>query len=831
MKPKSPWFDSSCINAKRELNRLAKKYGKSPKGKELRDLYYAKRKEYRKLIKKKKEVFFDELSKDIEEGNNIHWGRFKKLKNTVAKGSGLDVFDMANFCKFFENLYGKPSLSQERIAELTSTMTRDQDDTHDNLTELLNKDISPEELDEGIKSLKRGKAVSEDLIANEFLTSSSTITRQTVCHLFNECMRLGVYPWNTSLVTPLHKKGSIYDPNNYRAIAVASNMGKLFAGILLQRLITFRSQCCPDTSNQLGFCKNAQTSDHILTLTTCVSKYVQHKKARLYTCFVDYAKAFDTVCREALLFKLWKFGIRGRFFDCLAHMYSNSTAKVKLLSKLSAKIDIVCGTEQGHPMSPELFKCYIHELSESLSSMSGIDVPQLNGECVSHLLWADDLVLMALNPQSLQRMLNTLEAYCLEWGLTVNISKTAVMVFNKSGRLLKDSTGFSYGDMCIPSVREYCYLGITFSLTGSLLTAQQKLRQKGLRSYFSLKSMLDIRSLRKTTVFKLFDALICPVVTYGCQIWLPETWFVRDLLEPRTNSTSRLERIAKDPLEKLHVTFLKWSMGVSKKTSNAAVWGDCGRYPLAAEMSKQVYSYFDRLSALDRDNSPSLVRHAFKEQQTLNLSWYSRLTKTREILQNRISGRLLFPSQVRTELRSDFVRSWNEERVHNKKLGFYNTIKDTFETEVYLSISLTYDEGKRVAQFRTSSHKYNVETGRHGPKREKLINRLCRCCSTSSDDTLHGLTELPFFYPIIEDELHVLRTCPLYDDFRHKLSDGVKTNIFSDVKSLFSTATQLRETARFLSKSHRRRFPPNDEVLKPKHTAANPTPTSSTTRT
>ena len=37
-------------------------------------------------------------------------------------------------------------------------------------------------------------------------------------------------------------------------------------------------------------------------------------------CFVDFQKAFDTVSREALLYKLSLLGIGGRLFDCLANM-------------------------------------------------------------------------------------------------------------------------------------------------------------------------------------------------------------------------------------------------------------------------------------------------------------------------------------------------------------------------------------------------------------------------------------------------------------------------------------------------------------------------------
>ena len=99
-------------------------------------------------------------------------------------------------------------------------------------------------------------------------------------------------------------------------------------------------------------------------------------------------------------------------------------------------------------------------------------------------------------------MLDVLFEYCNDWGLTVNTSKTVIVVFNKSGRQLKESKTFKLGNTVIPSTREYCYIGVTFSLNGSLKMAQEKLKQKALRSYFSLKKLLDIRGLRKTVLFQ-----------------------------------------------------------------------------------------------------------------------------------------------------------------------------------------------------------------------------------------------------------------------------------------------------------------------------------------
>ena len=820
MKPKSPWFDSECILGKRKLNVLARRYGKTPHCQIIREEYYCHRKSYRKLVKRKKDKFFADLTRDIESGKNITWDKLKKLKKAKGSETSLDVYDMQNFCDFFEKLYSKSSLTKDQMAKFrTATDVADPNDakTQDELELELDNEITIEELEVCIKNLKRGKAVSEDLISNEFIKASGILAKNCIRNLFNECLRLGIYPWTTSLVTPLHKKGSVYDPNNYRAIAVASNVGKLFAGILLQRLIKFRSSKAPDSPNQLGFRKNAQTCDHVLTLTTCIRKYTGQAGGRLHTCFVDYAKAFDTVCREALLFKLWELGIKGNFFKCMNFMYSHSTAKIKLLKKVSRAITISTGTEQGHPMSPELFKCYLHALSEELNDACDPRVPVLNGKRVSHLLWADDLVLMALDGASLQILLDILLSYCLEWGLSVNISKTAVMVFSKSGRLLKESEIFTYGELRIPSVREYCYLGITFSLNGSLKRAQEKLRQKATRSYFALKRLLDLNSLKVSTVLKLFDTLILPIVTYGCQVWLTETALITNTVTNQQLQKGTLATAALDHPEKLHLSFMKWSLGVGKRTSNAAIYGDTGRVPVAVMVLKQVYSYYDRLRLMDIQNSDTLVRHAFAEQKLLQLPWYSKLTDLRQKLSNNTTHTDLYPSQLREQLKTKFIASWEDERKLNKKLSFYNKIKTSFGRENYVDINMGREETRRLAQLRASAHGYAVETGRHGTKRTSILNRLCPSCTTSEQETILIISELPFFDPIIEDEEHVLLDCPKYAEIRYKLAPGLKSAVHAkDVNTMFTCTNITRSVARYVSRCHNERFPKDDSHKEPK---------------
>ena len=114
---------------------------------------------------------------------------------------------------------------------------------------------------------------------------------------------------------------------------------------------------------------------------------------------------------------------------------------------------------------------------------------------------------------------------------------------------------------------------------------------------------------------------------------------------------------------------------------------------------------------------------------------------------------------------------------------------------------------KHLARLRTSSHRFNIETGRYATNRHSILSRICRNCSCDDWHTVELMAELPMFNPIVEDELHILRTCTLYEDLRQRLSDEAKSFIFSDPGYLFRSNLLIKEIARFLKKIDQRRFP------------------------
>ena len=235
----------------------------------------------------------------------------------------------------------------------------------------------------------------------------------------------------------------------------------------------------------------------------------------LYSSFIDYRKAFDRVCREALIYKLSNIGIKGPFFECTRNMYSTC---IKLINKVSAAINIAVGTEQGHPMSPELFKIFINDLLAELDKEPlRTTVPNLDGLRVSHLLWADDLILLANDVESLQRLLNILGEYITTWELEANMDETNVMIFNTPGKLLKDSYLFTLNGKRITQARNYCYLGVQFLLNGSFKEAIKLLAKKSIRAVCQLKILINKITLSPHSLFSLFDALIKPIAGYASQ--------------------------------------------------------------------------------------------------------------------------------------------------------------------------------------------------------------------------------------------------------------------------------------------------------------------------
>ena len=146
------------------------------------------------------------------------------------------------------------------------------------------------------------------------------------------------------------------------------------------------------------------------------------------------------------------------------------------------------GVRQGCVLSTTLFNLFLADLQPILDRY-GENIKINETVDTSCLLWADDILILSETTDGLQQKLNALQGYCDMNKLSVNTKKTQCMIFNKTGRLLKNHL-FTYKNTKLECVREYKYLGFLVTPSGEVRSGLKDLRKRGLKALMKMKSTL-----------------------------------------------------------------------------------------------------------------------------------------------------------------------------------------------------------------------------------------------------------------------------------------------------------------------------------------------------
>ena len=563
---------------------------------------------------------------------------------------------------------------------------------------------------------------------------------EVVNKLFNALLKnpVSIDKWKISMISPVHKTGSKINPDNYRAISLLSCFSKFFFAILNLRLTKFAIEQKIFSRSQLGFLSGCRTSDALLILHNLIDFYCKKKNQYIFGCFVDFQKAFDSVPRHLIFQKLLNHNINGKFYDCLVSMYTQDTACIKIGDTITAPFSTNQGVRQGCILSPTLFNIFLSDLQDITEKENCDPVEMHEGMNLGCLIWADDLLLLSKSEAGLKNMLTALNSYTIKNGMTLNIKKTKVMIFNKGGRHIRRDIHF--GNNKIETTRQYKYLGFMVTPSGEITTGLKDLKDRALRAFMKLKNKLGITFRKHPFVsLKLFKTLVEPILLYASDFW-------GILKLPQNN-----------PIENVFLSFCKQLLGVQKQTTNIGVLFELGQIPLSLLAQKNSIKNWVRIVTKTKCNDN--VIKSYENAALKKLTWSTRIENTL----SEIGMREQFMVKDKNTHSKAFQRlkdifhqgSFSEIQREGSKLRTYRLLKTSLGYEQYLSEIHNVEQRTALTKLRLSNHPLMIEKGRH-----LKIERNARFC--------------PFCPNKVEDEKHFLLECKPFSSIRIELFDKTR---------------------------------------------------------
>ena len=426
-------------------------------------------------------------------------------------------------------------------------------------------------------------------------------------------------------------------------------------------------------------------------------------------------------------------------------MYANTGYKIKIGENASPLFYGSNGLKQGCCMSPTLSSIYQNDLHEIFVN-ENCDPIQLGDVAMNSISWADDLIVMSLSRNGLQKCLDKLENYCNKWGLEVNVKKTKAMVMSKRNVFCEP---VCINNIPVDFVTNITYLGFQISSNGNVQSLLNDRAAKASRvAHMVLQAISTNRNVSVKLALSIFDKQILPILLYGSAIWAftrthnllyienqPEVDNTRTIVSEiftsilnrqvpieyarrvgkRTENGHRrilvkltsyadkeiLMRHANEAslcnfdekehdMEKVQNDFCKKAMNISKYASNTAILGELGRMPVVNTAKSMIVKYWLRMH---HGTKHVLLNEAYKVNITHDLTWYQGV---QYILKNNGFGDVwVNPSSVdlhcfhkvlRQRLNDQHMQNWRNKFNVSRRFQTLQILQPSFDMQKYILI-------------------------------------------------------------------------------------------------------------------------------------------------
>ena len=365
-----------------------------------------------------------------------------------------------------------------------------------------------------IMNMKPKKSSGFDFLSSKILKSTSSSLIPPLTKMINKSLVIDhEFPHGLKLgkLQPLHKKGSVTDPNNFRPISQLSIVSNVFEKVAINQLNEHFKVNNVGYNCQFGF-KKQHSCSHALMITRNFIETERSKKNYVILISTDQSKAFDTLNTESILpSKLKYYGMNDdslHWINSFFHERHQYTKWNEANSDIIKLHNISC--VQGSSMGPWTFNIYVNDLSGCTQFF-----------CVQ---FADDTNLLISGPNldeliekanlEIDKVLDYMDANYL----SVNIKKCNFMIFKPKIRDSPTNHILKIRDIEITETDCMKFLGIFLD---NKLSFKKQISHVMSKMKSAIGALIKTRhSLTFRSKVMLYNSLVKPHLDYCCLVWL-----------------------------------------------------------------------------------------------------------------------------------------------------------------------------------------------------------------------------------------------------------------------------------------------------------------------
>ena len=371
----APWLSPAVKKLMNERDKLLRKCRKTKTDLDISQ-YKQKRNEVNIALRKAKSTYSKILLSESSNNPNKFWKTIKSIYPSKANmGTSAHSFDLEDgktnepkrvadgLCDFFASIVTtlrKTTTSLYNFVWMPPTPI-----TNRTKCKFKFRPVSRLEVEQDLKSIKRGKSTGTDNLPPGLLKDALCRISAPLAYLINLSLQTGTFPtdWKQAKIVPIHKSGSLNSFDNFRPISILPVLSKIIEKAVYREDMAFLEAKKLISQSQFGFRPKLPTELAGTLLFDNIRQHVDEGNLVGAT-FIDLSKASDTISHSNLLKKLPQYGMCDEELRWFTDYLFHRSMVVSYGSCLSSKREILTGVPQGSILGPLLFILFFNDITD-----------------------------------------------------------------------------------------------------------------------------------------------------------------------------------------------------------------------------------------------------------------------------------------------------------------------------------------------------------------------------------------------------------------------------------------------------------------------------------